>query len=209
MKTTGKIEIPDGAKKEVQLLYLHDIVSLVDDHNIPDSLILNLDQMKLKYILSANHTLTKKGSNSLGIAGSDDKWCITGTFTVSLKGGFLPLQLIYGGKTNQSLPCFKFPESFSLSMNPKHYSNTLESIKISDKVVIPYVSGHRETLFNANQTALLIFDVFNIQITDEVTLHLLQNDIYFVTVPNNVTHLFQPLDLTVNGHCKKSWKTRL
>ena len=114
------------------------------------------------------------------------------------------MQLIYGGKTNQSLPCFKFPESFSLSMNPKHYSNTLESIKISDKVVIPYVSGHRETLFNANQTALLIFDVFNIQITDEVTLHLLQNDIYFVTVPNNVTHLFQPLDLTVNGHCKKS-----
>ena len=89
-------------------------------------------------------------------------------------------------------------------MNPKHYSNTLESIKISDKVVIPYVSAHRETLFNANQTALLIFDVFNIQITDEVTLHLLQNDIYFVTVPNNVTHLFQPLDLTVHGHCKKS-----
>ena len=29
MKTTGKIEIPDGAKEEAQLLYLHDIVSLV------------------------------------------------------------------------------------------------------------------------------------------------------------------------------------
>ena len=29
MKTAGKIEIPDGAKKEAQLLYLHDIVSLV------------------------------------------------------------------------------------------------------------------------------------------------------------------------------------
>ena len=69
MKTTGKIEIPDGAKKEAQLLCLHDIVSLVDEHNIPDSLILNLDQTKLRYIPSANHTLVKKGSKSIGIAG--------------------------------------------------------------------------------------------------------------------------------------------
>ena len=116
MKTTVKIEILEGAKKESKLLYLHDIVSLVDDHIIPDSLILNLDQTKLKYIPSANHTLAKKGSKSIGIAGSDDKRCSTGTFTVSLKGGFLSMQLIYGGKTNQSLP-----ESFSLSVNPKQY----------------------------------------------------------------------------------------
>ena len=95
MKTTGKIEIPDGAKKEVQLLYLHDIVSLVDDHNIPDSLILNLDQTKVKYIPGANHTLAKKGLKSIGIGGSNDKRCTTGTFTVSLKGGLLPMQLIW------------------------------------------------------------------------------------------------------------------
>ena len=69
MKTAGKIEIPDGAKKEAQLLYLHDIVSLVDDHNIPDILILNLDQTKLKYIPSTNHTLAIKGSKSIGIPG--------------------------------------------------------------------------------------------------------------------------------------------
>ena len=69
MKTTGKIEIPDVAKKEAQLLYLHDIVSLVDDHNIPDILILNLDQKKLKYIPSTNHTLAIKGPKSIGIPG--------------------------------------------------------------------------------------------------------------------------------------------
>ena len=41
MKITGKIETPDEAKKEAHFLCLHDIVSLVDDHKIPDSLILN------------------------------------------------------------------------------------------------------------------------------------------------------------------------
>ena len=80
MKTTGKIKILNGAKKEAQRLYLHGIVSLVDDY-IYDSLILNLDQEKLKYIPSANHTLAKEGSTSIGIAGSDDKQCITGTFS--------------------------------------------------------------------------------------------------------------------------------
>ena len=41
MQITGKVDIPDEAKKEAHLLCLHDIVSLVDDHNIPDSVILN------------------------------------------------------------------------------------------------------------------------------------------------------------------------
>ena len=116
------------------------------------------------------------------------------------------MQLIYGGKTNQSLPRLKFPESFSLSVNPKHYSNTLESIKIIDEIIIPYANAQHEILSNTNEAALLIFDMFRGQITDEVTLHLLQNNIYFVTVPNNMTHLFQPLDLTINGHCKKVTK---
>ena len=40
---------------------------------IPDSLILNLDQTKLKYISSTSHTLAKKGSKFTGIAGPDDK----------------------------------------------------------------------------------------------------------------------------------------
>ena len=183
MKTTGKVEIPEGAMKEAQLLYLHDIMSLVEEHNIPDSLVMNLDQTPLKYVPTSNHTLAKKGSKSIAIAGSYDKRCITGTYVITLKGDFLPIQLIYGGKTNQSLPRFKFPESFSLSVNPKHFSNTSESIKIIDEIIIPYVKAQREILENPNQAALLVFDVFRGQITEEVTSHLIQNNIYFVKFP--------------------------
>ena len=93
------------------------------------------------------------------------------------------MQLIYGGKTNQqtSLPRPKFPKLFSLSVNKKHYRNTLESIKIIDEVIIPYVNAQREILSNPNQAALLIFDVFCGQITDEVTSDLLQNNICFLS----------------------------
>ena len=50
MKTTGKVEIPKGAKQESELLYLHNIVTLVEEHNIAQNLILNLDQTPLKYV---------------------------------------------------------------------------------------------------------------------------------------------------------------
>ena len=44
--------------------------------------------------------------------------------------------------------------------------------------------------------------------TSEVTNLYLKNNIFIVTVPNNMTHLFQPLDLTVNGHCKAFLKRK-
>ena len=74
------------------------------------------------------------------------------------------MHLIYGGKTNQSLPRFKFPEPFSLSVDPKHYSNTFESIKIIDEVKIPYVNTQREILSNSNQAALLILMCFAVRL---------------------------------------------
>ena len=69
------------------------------------------------------------------------------------------MQLIHGGTTTQSLRRFKFPESFSLSVNPKHLNNTLESIKIIDEVINPYVNAQHEILSNPKQAALLISDV--------------------------------------------------
>ena len=65
----------------------------------------------------------------------------------------------------------------------------------------------REKLVDPGQAALLILDVFRGQMTSEVT-NLLRNNIFFVTVPNNMTHLFQPPVLTVNGYCKSFMKRK-
>ena len=208
MKTTGKPEIPPGAKKEAELLYLHDIVAYIEEYNISPNLVMNLDQTPLKYVPVSHHTLAKKGEKSVAITGSSDKRSITGTFTITLDGKFLPLQLIYGGKTKQSLPRFKFPDSFTLSTNLKHFSNTEESIKIINEVILPYVNDERERIGEPNQPALLILDVFRGQMTKDVTDLLLKNKIFYVKVPNNMTQLFQPLDLTVNGHCKSFLKRK-
>ena len=99
MRTTGKVEIPEGARKEAELLYLHNIVTIVEKYEIPHSLIINLDQTPLKYIPAMNHTMAKQNSKSVSIAESSDKRSITGTFTITLCGHFLPMLLIYKRKT--------------------------------------------------------------------------------------------------------------
>ena len=81
-----------------------------------------------------------KGSKNVMITGVTDKRNITATFAVTLSGEFVPVQLIYGGKTEQSLSTYKFSEPFSLSVNEKHYSNTTESFKSFNKVIIPYIN---------------------------------------------------------------------
>ena len=158
---------------------------------------MNLDQTSLKYVPTMNHTMTKKNSSSVPITRSSDKRSITGTFIVILEGQFLPTQLIYGGKTLQSLPKFEFPDSFSLSMNPKLFSNTQGSIKVVMEIVVPYVENQCKELPKPDQAALLILDVFHGQITEDVTFFLQKHNILLVLVPNNMTSVFQSLDLTV------------
>ena len=101
---------------------------------------LNLDQTPSKFVPSSNTTLAPHGTKSIPVTGSSDKRAITATFTISHDGGFLPLQLIYQGTTVQSLPRFDFPNSFSLSMNLKHFSNTAEALKIIDEIIVPYLT---------------------------------------------------------------------
>ena len=56
---------------------------------------------------------------------------------------------------------------------------------------------------NPDQHALLIWDVFRGQKTDTVSTLLEKNKILYEFVPNNMTDIFQVLDLTVNGLVKK------
>ena len=206
-KTSSKVEIPDEARKEIEFLFYHEIVSHLENFDIPHSLVINIDQTPLKYVPVSQETMAKHGSSSVTNEGSDDKRMITGTFAITLSGNFLPIQLIYGGKTNQSIPRVAFPSEFCLSANPKHFSNTEESLKFLDKVIIPYVVNERKKLdLPENQKALMVMDVFTGQTTDAVVKQYQDNNILIVNVPANMTKYYQPLDLTVNGYCKRLLK---
>ena len=99
-------------------------------------MILNIDQTNSKYVFMDKATMAKKDFTSVPIGGLSDKRNITVTFTITLNGIWLPIQLICGGKAVQSLPKFDFLEAFSLSANLKHCSNTPKSIKIIKEIIV-------------------------------------------------------------------------
>ena len=112
-ETTSKVALPDGIRKEIELLFHHQIVEKVERYDIPDSLILNFDQTPSKYVPVASTTLATRNSKQVCIKGSDDKRSITATFTITKDGKFLGLQLIYGGKTNHKVFLgINFPKIF-------------------------------------------------------------------------------------------------
>ena len=80
----------------------------------------------------------------VGLARSGDKRAITLTLTVTLDGKILPFQIIYGGKTNQSLPRVTFPKGFSTSAKEKHHSNTEEVAKHLKEIIVPYINEERK-----------------------------------------------------------------
>ena len=119
----------------------------------------------------------------------------------------MPPQLIYGGKTAQNLPKYDFPTSFSLSINPAHYSNTQESIqesiKFIEEILVPYITKKRQDLgLGTNQRALLIFYVFTGQMTSSVREVIEKHNLIVVNIPANMNKYYQVLDLTVNKYGK-------
>ena len=134
MATTGKVEISEEVRKEVETTYLHLIVSIMENNKIPKSMVTNLDQIPSKHVPGYNKTLAPKGIKSVSVAKT-----ITVTIGITMDGKFLPMQIIYSGKTSKSIPPVSFPDSSLVSANKKHYINEKESLKMLEHIIIPYV----------------------------------------------------------------------
>ena len=83
--------------------------------------------------------MEKKGTKYIPISGINDKRSITVTFFITMEDKFLPMQLIYKGKTSQSLSKIQFPNGFSSSAKLKHYSNEKEFLKFLKEIMLRYV----------------------------------------------------------------------
>ena len=204
MGTTASLPVDPAILYEVKLDFQRKIKCVQEEFNILDDLILNFDQTPLAYICASNKTMDYQGATSVPIVEKGKKQQIDGTFTVTKSGKFLPMQLIYKGKTQRCLPKgINFPDGFDVTCTKNHWSNEEKCIQHLERIVVPYLHSQREELgFSPNQKALLVFDVFKGQKTDRYRALLEHHDIVAVYVPANLTRYFQPLDLTINGVAK-------
>ena len=151
--------------------------------------------------------MAQKGAKRIEMIGLDDKRQITAVVCGTLSGDFLPMQLIYTGKTTACLPTIKFPKDWLLSFTPNHWSNEEKTKEYLESIIIPYIKTKRHELgLDDTFPALVIFDVFKGQTTEAMFQLLRDNNIYVVTIPANCTDKLQPMDLSVNKALKNSMK---
>ena len=137
--TTLRPTITRSIWLEVQTHYLDDIVDLLVTYNIPNEFIIKVDQTTQKYVPIENVTMVEKNSKHIGRKGANDKRGITVTLAKLVNSEVPPMQHIYKGKTNRSLPAVEFPESFVLTYYKKHWSNEEETLNLIQNIICPQI----------------------------------------------------------------------
>ena len=127
-KATTKSKLTVQRFEELKQQYLLDIKAVVEMEEIPHDLIINWDQTGINYIPVSQWTMAKEGSKRVEIVGVNDKRQITAVFAGSLAGDFLPVQLVYQGKTKKCLPCVEFPANWHVTATPNHWCNEVTTI---------------------------------------------------------------------------------
>ena len=95
----SKVEISNSAKKEAGLQHHYRITSVAEKHNIPESLVMNSDQTKSKYVQVGGFTMAPQGAKKVRVAEIANKGMISLTSTAIMDRKILPLQAIYKEKT--------------------------------------------------------------------------------------------------------------
>ena len=142
--TTAKPFIAPGLIKEIGFSFYKEIHEPVKWFNIPKELVINTDQTPLPFVIVSSYTKDKKGNQRVPIARTTNYRQITGTFGVSLSGDFLPIQLIYQGKTKCCQPTYRFRPEFDVTQTENHWVNENTSRDLLKEVLVPYVRKLRQ-----------------------------------------------------------------
>ena len=146
--------------------------------------------------------MAEQGIQRVEVATLNDKRQVTSTVAVTLNGKFLPLQILYAGKTDRCHPVYAFPEDFDIFHTANHWANGETVDRYIKKIIIPYVEETRREMSCPDQYALVIFDCFRGHLVQEVDELLEEHKLIKVLVPSNCTDKLQPLDLSVNRALK-------
>ena len=199
--TTAKSRHSVENLSELKKSFLEEVCNTVVMEEIPKELIMNWDQTGIKLVPSSSWTMEQQGSNRVEMVGVSDKRQITAIFCGTILGDFLPIQLIYKGKTSRCHPHFQFPPGWDITHSPKHWSTEETMVQYVTNIIIPYVEATRE-LINDMKPALVIMDNFRGQVTPTITALLEDHDIHVCLLPPNTTDSLQPMDVSVNKPAK-------
>lgn len=201
-RTTAASKLPsDWENQGVQMAMR--IAANMAQYKVHPSLIINMDQTGIHLVPSSSWTYEKKGSENVAVIGTEDKRQITACIASSMDGNFLPLQLVFQGKTPRCLPP-DTPASLAslahLTFSDNHWSSQKTMQEYVEKIIIPYanrcVDLHQ---LHADAKIILVLDVWAVHKSEEFRLFLRNQHprIHLVFVPANCTSKLQVADVAL------------
>ena len=101
--------------------------------------------------------MAPEGSKCDEITGPGDKRQVTATFAAAFRGNFLPIQILYQGKTDCCHPKYCFPQNFYAFHSPNHWANEKTCMRFFQKIIFPYIKKSKKKLIPAHRKHRLLW----------------------------------------------------
>ena len=208
-RTTAASKLP-ADWEEQGVLMAKRIGAMMEMHGVHPSLVINADQTGVKLVPSSAWTYEKRNSNSVATIGAEDKRQITACLASALSGDLLPLQLIFQGKTERSLPektATSIASLCHLTFSENHWSSQTTMRQYISEIIMPYAeSCIRKHRLHADAHVILVLDVWAVHKSEEFRMFLRTQHprIHLVFVPANCTSKLQPADVSLQRPFKHS-----
>jgi hypothetical protein len=175
------------------------------DGDVPDELLLNVDQVGVRLIPSPTYTYATRGSKQVSVLGHHDKREVTMVLTTTCAGGVLPPQVIYTGRTERSHPKAGIPPGWHITHTQTHWSNKATTIDYIGKILAPYLAQTRALL--GPRRGIVLMDCFSVHKDTDVIKAIEALNCTVVHVPAGLTAVAQPNDALYNGMFKRELKS--
>jgi hypothetical protein len=101
--TKAAQKLPANYEKVLEEAFLRE-AHLIGDYAVPAALRVNTDQMQLVYQQGSGSTWTKCGIKQVATVGQEEKCAFTLVPSISASGVLLPMQAVFGSRTEASCP---------------------------------------------------------------------------------------------------------
>ncbi len=215
--TKAAKKVPDNVDEILQEAYLRE-ANLIRNYAIPGGLRVNTDQTQIVYQQGTNTTWSERGAKQVPTSGHEEKRAFTLVPSISASGVLLPMQAIYHGQKDGSLPSKDCPayaaaQKLGVRLLPsksKTYWSTHETIHdLVDNIIVPYLDATKKELgLPESQFSIWKIDCWSVHKSEDFMTWMRTNHprIIVLFVPANCTGVWQPLDVGLQHVMKLSIK---
>ena len=191
---------------------------VIHDYGVPPELRVNTDQTQLVYQQGTKTTWNETGVKQVATVGQEEKHAFTLVPSISASGVLLPMQAVYGGKTNVSCPSSAAPlydeaQDLGFRMLPSKtamYWSTQETMEdLVNNIIAPYFDRAKEELgYAKTQLSIWKIDCWSVHKSEQFLTWMAAHHptIYVGFIPGGCTGVWQPLDVGIQRVMKLSMR---